>query len=1338
MIQESVSKGPGETLPQGAPVLLHQFFENAVRRWPGRTAVEVPPGRDRSLRRTVTYAELARQADAVANALCGFLGREGIAAVLLPRDTERLYSAQLGVLQAGGAYACIDPVFPDGRIREILADSAAAALLTDAAGAARARAIDYRGRILLVENLGEPPAVRSEACPADPASLAYVIYTSGTTGRPKGVMIEHRSVVNLVACDLAEYRLPPTARVAQNSSAAYDSSVEEIWLALAAGATLVVVDDETARLGPDFAPWLRRERITLLCPTPTMLRAMGCEDPEAELPELSFVYTGGEALPQDLADRWSKGKLLVNGYGPTECAVTATRTEVHPGEPVSIGRPIPGFRAWVLHDALEEVAEGQWGELCLGGIGLARGYRNRPEETAAKFIVHPRWGRIYRTGDLVHRAPDGSYFYHGRADTQVKIRGYRIELEEIEMRMAACDGVRAAACTVQDGALAAFVVPENGWAPKDFDTIEAALREALPHYMVPSRFGALRELPLTTGGKLNRAGLPRLNGPARRREGAAPRNPREARLAEVFREVLGLDEAVPTDADFFTELGGNSLRAAQLVTRLRQDDPATPVNVRDVYEGRTVAGLAARMTPIEFSAAEPRVQAPRPSAALATGIQALWLLTLFSAAALAGYWGVFDVAPSLMRRLGLIPSLLLAPVFFFAGLVVYTPLAVWAAAAVKRCLIGRYRPLRAPVWGSFYVRNWMVQQAVRAIPWWLMEGTGFQAMALRALGARIGRGVHIHRGVDLLHGGWDLLEIGDDVMIGQEAILGLVELAEGDILVRPVSLGNGATLDIRSGVSGDARVGAGACLTPLSWLPPGARIPDGQRWDGIPAQPAGPAPPRPEARPAFTLRPATHDALLILARSVTASLPALIPELFAAAAAMALGVDAERIAGWLQDPVLPPAMLLAGLALVALSVPLTLAIEALIVRAMGRVPEGVIGRWSLAYLRVRLKSEMLEAAGGWLAGALFWPVWLRWAGMKLGRGCEISTILDTVPELVEIGSGTFLADGIYIGGPRLDRGTVTLARTRLGSNVYLGNHVVVPAGRTLPDNVLLGVCTVAGRAMESGRSWFGHPPFELPRREVVECDARLTYRPNAIRYLTRLFWELMRFALPLPPLLAALLWLQAVSAAETAGGWFVVSATVCLAGVAAEASLCFLAVAAKWLLLGRVRPGQHPFWACWCGRWDYMYVTWEAWAHATLMHLEGTLLLSWYLRAMGMKLGKRVVLGPGFAQVVDPDMLIIEDGATVNAMFQAHTFEDRVLKMDYVHVRRAATVGYASVPLYGADIGAGAYVAPHSVVMKHEHLLPGVRYAGAPTRVVSSTTACPVRATLSQPSEYTV
>jgi amino acid adenylation domain-containing protein len=310
------------------------------------------------------------------------------------------------------------------------------------------------------------PSSAAAPAPLTASSLAYLIYTSGTTGRSKGVMIEHGSISNLVASDVEEFSLSPADRVAQNSSCAYDSSVEEIWLAFAAGATLVVADDETVRLGPDLVPWLRQERISVFCPPPTLLRSTGCADPDTALPELSFVYMGGEALPEDIADRWAKGRCMVNGYGPTEVSVTSVRERVREGEPITIGRPIRGLQAWVLNESLEEVGAEERGELCIGGIGLARGYLDLPELTAKKFPVHPRLGRIYRTGDLVHRASDGRFFYHGRIDSQVKLRGYRIELEAIESRLAECAGVRAAACKVQGAAaqqtLVGFIVPDDG------------------------------------------------------------------------------------------------------------------------------------------------------------------------------------------------------------------------------------------------------------------------------------------------------------------------------------------------------------------------------------------------------------------------------------------------------------------------------------------------------------------------------------------------------------------------------------------------------------------------------------------------------------------------------------------------------------------------------------------------------------------------------------------------------------------------------------------------------------------------------------------------------------
>ena len=1318
--------------PLQHPLLLHHFFDHAARRWPARIAVEVPPDSGRPVRGFTTYAELARETHQIAALLGAIVTGECVVAILLPRQSHHLYAAQLGVLHAGAAYTCIDPAFPDARIREILEDSAAVAFLTDSPGLERARTGHFGAAprfdvTAALPHAGAPPA------PAwlTPESLAYTIYTSGTTGRPKAVMIEHRSVSNLVASDLDEFHLAPNARVSQNSSSSYDSSVEEIWLAFASGATLVMMDEETARLGPDLVDWLRRERITVFCPPPTLLRAIGCENPAAELPELAFVYLGGEALPQDISDHWAPGKFLVNGWGPTECTVTTTRAAMHAGSQVHIGRPIRGVQAWILNDALEEVPDGQWGELAIGGVALARGYWNRPSLTAEKFPVHPRLGRIYRSGDLAHRDADGNLHCHGRIDSQVKIRGYRVELEEIEAHLAACPGVHAAACRMQDDGgqplLVAFLIPSDSHTPPTPDSLRSILREIVPSYMVPARFGFLAKLPVTVGGKLNRAALPHLDPPSPAPETAAaePRDSMESLLAGAFGEVLGLPQTVSIHEDFFASLGGDSLRAAQLVTRLRHLTPSTPVAVRDVYETRTVAALAERLR-----AAPPATAKEKPAGLprgghpfFATVVQAVWLLLTFAVAAAAAYYVVFEVAPRLNRGLGIFALLLLAPAVFFAGLVVWSFLAVSASVLAKRVLVGAYRPLAEPVWGSFYVRNWMVQQVTRAIPWWLIEGTEFQLAALRALGARIGRRVHIHRGVHMGQGGWDLLEIGDDVTVAQDASLGLVELDGGHIVVAPVTLGDGSTVDIRAGVAGGARLGPGAWLTALSWLPPGAAVPPGERWDCIPARAAGQAPPVPAVTEhERTLSPFWHGLWMVLARYAIGTLAVVNLELLALLAVVVLHVDADRLIVWLRQPTAEFTWLPLMIALASLSVPLSLLVEALILRMLGRVPEGVISRWSPSYIRVWLKPGILYSAGEWLSGTLFWPLWLRLAGMNIGPGCEISTILDVVPELVDIGPECFFADGIYLAGPRIYRGTVTLTRTRISKNTFLGNHAVIPSGQSLPENILLGVCTVADDTLvRNGTSWFGQPPFELPVREIVACDRSLTYDPSFIRYWNRVFWELLRFALPAAPTIVAMLWLQVIAMVEPVTPWpELLFWRVPLVTFAAGAVLSLLVLILKWGLLGRVRPGQHPLWSCWCSRWDFLYVAWAFYSRGTLAALEGTLLLSWYLRAMGVKLGKRVVLGGGFSQVVDPDMLTIEDDATVSSTLQSHTFEDRVLKIDRVVIRRRATLGTNTVPLYGADIGAGTHVAPHSVIMKHEHLLPNFRYEGAPTRLAEN------------------
>lgn len=381
-------------------------------------------------------------------------------------------------------------------------------------------------------------------------------------------------------------------------------------------------------------------------------------------------------------------------------------------------------------------------------------------------------------------------------------------------------------------------------------------------------------------------------------------------------------------------------------------------------------------------------------------------------------------------------------------------------------------------------------------------------------------------------------------------------------------------------------------------------------------------------------------------------------------------------------------------------------------RLLPAIPAGRASRWSVRWLVAETRIGYVEAAGRTLSGTVFWPMWLRLAGMRVGRGCEISTISGVLPELVELEGDCFFADGVYLGTPRYRAGVVEYGPVRLGRDSFVGNHSVLPPGTDLGGDVLLGVCTVADATMSPGTSWFGLPAFALPRREVIAADRSLTHDPSLARVASRWFWELLRFALPLWPLAAWLLWfklLPTVQAAVPAAVFVLLVPVWVAAGLLLSLGWVW---ALKWTLLGRVKPGQHPLWSCWCSRWDFVYVAWQRWAAPIARVLEGGLLIVPWLRAMGVRVGRDAYLGGGFSQVVDPDMIEIGDGATVACAFQAHTFEDRVLKVAPVRIGAGATVAAGGVVMYGARIQPGAHVGHHSVVMKDE-VVEG-RVEGAP------------------------
>ena len=1334
-----------ESTPSRLLVRLHELFEATAARFPDRIAIDLPPGPGRPHRAQLPYAALLARAQLLAARIAPVAADDAVVAILLGRDTVELYVAQLAVLLAGAAFTCLDPAFPDDHLRGVVADARPVALLTTAAGRERLQAAGITLPVCVDPTTSDDavivPARSTDGAPttagAD-AALAYVIYTSGTTGKPKGVQIEHRAIVNLVEGDRAYFGLTSADRVAQCSSPAYDSSIEETWLAFGVGATLVLLDDATVRLGPDLVPWLKQERITVLCPTPTLLRTTGCERPREALPDLALIYIGGEALPQDLADRWAAGRWLENGYGPTECTVTVVRGRIQPGAPITIGQPIPGSTAHLLDEALQPVADGTPGELCIGGVVLARGYAHQPALTAERFPSHPALGRLYRTGDLVRRLPSGDLEYLGRIDAQVKVRGYRIELGAVEAALTSCPGIRAAACTVQGtGAqqlLVAHCVPEDAAEPPDVDALRARLRAALPSYMVPARIAFCDGLPTTVGGKLDRKALPEIAATGRTdtREIVAPRTATERHVAAAFAQVLRLTEPFAVTDDFFVALGGDSLSAVEVVTALRTTH-ATGCAVRDLYTARTVEALAALLDqrtaapapatsgiPPQATAAAHRTPSIGTAAPVwSTVLQGMWLLLELSVLSAAA-WGFSTVVATWLRHDGLFRGLWWSALLSALLTVAYVPISVGATVLLKRLLIGRYRPMVAPVWSGWYTRHWIVTSAARRIPWRLLYGTPFAAVTLRALGARVGTNLHVHRGVELASGGWDLLTIGNDVTLAQDAAVRLVDLDAGQVVVGPITLEDGATIDVRGGLAAHTHVGANSYLTPLSWLAPGQAIPAGERWDGIPAGPAGLAPPAPVVPGRAPLPPLLIGAVHVTGWCLSALITGLTPIVAVLGWRVVDPMAARKAAAWLATPVVTAQALRGSGVLAAGAVVIMLLALAMLVR-LGPSRPTVVHHASLTGVRIWFSTGLVNVASQWLSGSMYWGPWLRLAGMRVGRGAEISTIIDVLPGTVSVGGDSFFADGIYFCAPWRHRGTVTVARTSLGPDTFLGNHCVIPAGHDWPAGLFVGVSTVAPAEQALPHSaWFGQPPMALPRRDVVAVDRRLTFEPDLIRRLTRLFWETARLTLAVVPVMLAGLWYWGVTTLATqVAPWMLWGVVVPALTGATGLTLGIGVIILKWVLLGRMRPGQHAFWSCWCGRWDFLYVAWGLLARPWLRLLEGTLYLNAFLRATGVEIGRRVVLGRGFTQVVDPDMLHFADDSTITCNLQAHSFEDRVLKLDHIRVDAGATVGDNALLFYGAHVGAHADVAPHSVVMKRDRLAAATRYVGCPTHAES-------------------
>ena len=1196
----------------------------------------------------------------------------------LTSGTAELYVAILGTLYAGAAYVPVDAEDPEDRVRTVLQAAGVCALITDGLQ------IEWRARP--AGRIGEP----------GPQDDAWIIFTSGSTGAPKGVAVTHRSAAAFVAAEARLWDVSTEDRVLAGLSVAFDASCEELWLAWANGATLVPAPRALVKSGLELGPWLAERAVTVISTVPTLAALWD----ENDLSGIRLMILGGEACPEALAWRLAEDRELWNTYGPTEATVVSTARRLRVGEPVTIGSPLAGWLTAVVGPDDQPVAAGEPGELVIAGAGLGR-YLD-PDLDRERFRPLPAlgWARAYRTGDIVRETRDGLAFI-GRRDHQVKVGGRRVELGEIDAALNAVPTVRAACTVVRrteagNERLVGYVASE---APAS--EIRAALASRLPADLLPVI--VVRDaLPVTISGKVDRKALPwppdevRRPGPA-----TEPLTETEAWLAERWAEQLG-PLAIGRDDDFFA-LGGSSLAAAKLASRLRERFPA--IAVADIYHHRGLTGLAARLEAIAApeSDREAGVSAghPRWAAVQLAGLALLFVLSV-------PQWVLGILAENRLYPGNPGPQVgwgWLAVVWLA---LCSAPARALIAVAARRLLLPDLREGRYPRRSWLACRLWFVERVGEICRLDSLAGTPWAARYARLTGHQVGPEARL----GTLPPATSLVTIGAGATIEGEVDLHGWWIDGSELVVGSLAIGADARIGTRALLMPGARIGAGAEIEPGAVIE--ANVPPGERWAGVPGRRVGTAgeawPDQPPA-PEVGLRPRLWRAMFgvgLLASSLLTVL-AFVPAIVAAAWLAP--------SHWSLSTALTAA--LTGPLLVAVTFVITYALlVALVVRLIaplireGWQPEYGAGGWALwmtGYLMGNARGILFP-----LYATVFTRPWLRLAGIEIGPRAELSTVVG-LNRTTRFAARSFCADDVVLAGARARGGWLHVAPITIGEGAFLGNGALVTGGTEIGHKSLIGVLTTAPARVPDGTSWLGAPALELPRRPMC-TDASLTVDPPPRLIAGRTAVEVVRVLHPtaISALLAGLIFASLDAVGSRSGLGVMVAA-----GSAGHGA--------------RRRPGHRhhdrdqvdrhrslpqrrapPLVGVRLARRDHQHRAGAAGRRLVAGAGPRHPVMRLYLRLMGARVGRDAWVET--LTITEFDLAELGDGAVANrnSVIETHLFQDRVMQIGPATLRSGATLGPAAAMLPETDIGAGTSVGGRSIVMRGERLPPGTRWHGAP------------------------
>ncbi len=1253
---------------------LLDIFAATVKTGGDRPAIEAPDGR-------LTYAGLADAAEELA----GRLRRQGVGpgdrvGVQAPSGTAELYVAILGALRAGAAYVPVDADDPAARAHQIFEEAKVCAVV----GAG----LELTWRAPTGGRSGRP----------GPEDDAWVIFTSGSTGTPKGVAVTHRAAAAFIDAESRLWHVRPEDRVLAGLSVAFDASCEEMWLAWGHGAALIPAPRQLVRSGMELGPWLAERGVTVISTVPTLAAIWD----DAALHGVRLLILGGEACPDPLAWRLAANREVWNTYGPTEATVVSTATRLRPGQPVTIGEPLPGWETAVIDDQDELVAPGEPGELVIGGVGLGRYLDEALDRRRFAPLPALGWARAYRTGDIVRRTATGLE-YVGRRDHQVKIAGRRIELGEIDAQLAAVPGVRAACTLVRETAAGNRLLVGYTSGAAEPKAIRAALTQRMPASLVPL-IVHLAELPVATSGKVNRSALP-WPPPPGTTGGDAPAGTAltgtEAWLGERWREQLG-PVAITADSDFFA-LGGSSLAAAKLTSDLRERYPA--LAVADIYNHRRLGELARRLDSLggRRDAAPAAVAGDRRTWGAS---QLLGALMVLASAAPQWVLGILAFDRIMPGHFG--PQVGWG--WLIAGWVLFSsPLArPLVMLPARRLLLGDLRPGRYPRNSWLASRLWFVERLAESFRSDVFAGTPWAARFARYAGHAVGVGANLAT----LPPSTGLVTIGEGATIEGDVDLHGWYIDGNELVVGAITVEAGARIGGRTLLMPGSHVGAGAEVEAGSVV--SGSVPAGERWGGSPARRIGRAGERwPAEPPSAGGRPCLWKTMFLggfLFRSLLALISA-VPSVL-----LLLAVSDHRHPGSETLTLLRLSPALAALFVIS---------EALVVAVGTRLVSGLIKPgWQPAFgatgWAMWFTDGLLDASRSTLFpvyATVYTRWWLRLAGLRVGRRAEVSTAAG-LNHLSSFGETSFATDDVAFLHGRARHGWLYVAPISVGDRSFLGNGAILEADTHVGDESLIGLLTTAPANGGDGTSWLGMPALELPRQRQC-ADPALTTQPSRRRIAARAATELVRILLPTSVSVAlAALMFDGLDRAAATGLWLMLVLAP-LAPIAAGTLATAVTIAVKWILMGRYQPGNHPLWSFFVWRDEIVNSCQEMLAGAMLLNAAlGTPLMPIYLRAMGARVGRDVWCET--LNITEFDVVEIADGAVANrySVIETHLFHDRVMQVGAGRLGRGATLGPYSTMLPDTEIGDGCAVGGRSIVMRGERLPAHTRWHGAPVIAV--------------------